>query len=104
MLISPLDANTLAKIACGICDNLLCSIVRAWDLQRPLLVAPAMNTFMWTHPLTGEHLEKIRSIGYHIVEPVEKKLICGDTGMGAMAPVEYIAQAVLDCLSQRVDQ
>lgn len=47
MLIAPLDANTLAKIANGLCDNLLTSIVRAWDPKKPLYFAPAMNTYMW---------------------------------------------------------
>jgi len=54
LVIAPLSANTLAKLAGGLCDNLLTCIARAWDVSRPLLVAPAMNTAMWEHPLTEQ--------------------------------------------------
>src|SRR6185369_6888844 len=55
-LIAPLDANTLAKLANGLCDNCLTCVWRAWDQARPLFLAPAMNTLMWQHPLTVRHL------------------------------------------------
>src|SRR5262249_29224235 len=58
-LIAPLDANTLAKLANGLADNCLTSVWRAWDSQRPVVLAPAMNTFMWEHPLTGRHLRQL---------------------------------------------
>ncbi len=64
-LIAPLSANSLAKIANGIADNLLTCCVRAWpwattkSLLKPLLVAPAMNTAMWEQPITQEHIEKL---------------------------------------------
>lgn len=64
MFIVPLSANTLAKIALGMSDNLLTSVVRAWDTTglvdgkgtRRIVVAPAMNTAMWLHPMTAKHL------------------------------------------------
>lgn len=93
-VIAPLSANTLAKLANGICDNLLTCVARAWDFKKPFIVAPAMNTNMWTHPVTKEHLEKIKSWGIEIVEPVEKTLFCGDTGIGAMANVEDIINKI----------
>uniref|UniRef100_A0A0D9WMZ0 phosphopantothenoylcysteine decarboxylase n=1 Tax=Leersia perrieri TaxID=77586 RepID=A0A0D9WMZ0_9ORYZ len=62
MVIAPLSANTLAKIAGGLCDNLLTCIVRAWDYSKPLFVAPAMNTFMWNNPFTNRHLETINQL------------------------------------------
>lgn len=62
MLIAPLDANTLAKISNGLCDNLLTSVVRAWDTQRPLYFAPAMNTYMWTSPHTVRHRKTIKDL------------------------------------------
>ena len=46
-LIAPLDANTLAKLACGLADNCLTCVWRAWDITRPVVLAPAMNTLMW---------------------------------------------------------
>ncbi|OMJ25070.1 Phosphopantothenoylcysteine decarboxylase [Smittium culicis] len=92
MLIAPLDANTLAKLAAGLCDNLLTSTLRAWDFSNPVLVCPAMNTFMYTHKLTALHLLTISDLlGYHIIEPSSKLLACGDTGIGAMAPTPDIA-------------
>lgn len=101
MLIAPLSANTLAKLANGIADNLLTSIVRGWGpvsisagpngqlaQKKPILVAPAMNTFMYTHPMTAKQLKILadpeEGFGFDILKPVEKVLICGDIGMGGM--------------------
>src|SRR6476661_7378075 len=52
LLVAPLDANTLAKFALGLCDNCLTCVYRAWDPARPVVLAPAMNTLMWQHPAT----------------------------------------------------
>jgi phosphopantothenoylcysteine decarboxylase len=96
LVLAPLSANTLGKLACGLCDNLLSSVVRAWDPAKPLLLAPAMNTLMWQHPLTAEQLRKARELmGAHVVEPAVKVLACGDAGSGALAPVSEIFAAVL---------
>ncbi|MFC1640559.1 flavoprotein [Patescibacteria group bacterium] len=95
ILISPLTANTLAKIAGGMADNLLTSVARAWNRFRPFIVAPSMNTQMWEHPATKEHLETLdRWYKLSIVEPVSKKLACGETGKGALAPIEEIVAMV----------
>ncbi|EDQ84779.1 uncharacterized protein MONBRDRAFT_29896 [Monosiga brevicollis MX1] len=56
LVIAPLSANTMAKLVHGLCDNLVTCIYRAWDLKRPVLVAPAMNTLMWEHPITAEQV------------------------------------------------
>ncbi|UJR35791.1 hypothetical protein I4U23_028539 [Adineta vaga] len=98
LLIAPLDANTLAKISVGICDNLLTNIVRAWDLKnkKPLIVAPAMNTAMYEHPLTRQQLDLItKTFGYIEIPSIEKTLMCGQTGIGAMASVENIVAEIL---------
>lgn len=114
LVIAPLDANTLAKLASGLCDNCLTCVWRAWDTSRPVILAPAMNTLMWEHPLTSRHLRKLVSAepppdlkneqlikwinsqnqGVHIVGPIEKNLACGEIGMGAMADVEEIVHAI----------
>ncbi|GJP37987.1 hypothetical protein CLOM_g22430 [Closterium sp. NIES-68] len=94
MVIAPLSANTLAKMASGICDNLLTSVVRAWDFSKPLLLAPAMNTHMWTSPFTARHLAILEGLGAQLVSPVSKKLACGDVGTGAMAEPASIEAAI----------
>lgn len=118
-LIAPLDANTLAKLAFGLCDNCLTCVWRAWDRARPVVLAPAMNTLMWTHPLTHEHLRRIggrtapadhdldglmawinrTQAGLRVVPPQTKELACGDVGTGALADPERIVAAVAELLS-----
>ena len=95
-IIAPLSANTLAKVANGMCDNLLTCIVRAWDFRKPLIVAPAMNTYMWESPFTEQHLDACRKLGIVIIPPVAKKLACGDVGQGGMASPDAIAQVARD--------
>ena len=93
-LIAPLTANTLAKIANGLCDNLLTSAVRALE-KKPLLLAPAMNTRMWNNPLTARHLQTVSEIYNTIViDPVEKRLADGEEGIGALAEDETIIEAL----------
>jgi len=117
-LIAPLDANTLAKLAVGLCDNCLTCVWRAWDPAKPVILAPAMNTLMWQHPFTRKHLRAIaadfgaghipshldeaalvrqindRSPRLRIVGPIEKQLACGDVGVGAMAEVPEVVAMV----------
>nr|GEW26316.1 phosphopantothenoylcysteine decarboxylase-like [Tanacetum cinerariifolium] len=95
MVIAPLSANTLGKIAGGLCDNLLTSIIRAWDYEKPIFVAPAMNTFMWTNPFTERHLMTIDELGITLIPPVSKRLACGDYGTGAMAEPSLIFSTFL---------
>lgn len=94
LLIAPLDANTLGKISSGICDNLLTCVVRAWDLGRPLLFCPAMNTAMWNHPITARQILTLTDFGYLEIPCIAKKLVCGDQGKGAMAEVTTIVETV----------
>jgi phosphopantothenoylcysteine synthetase/decarboxylase len=102
LVIAPLSANTLGKIANGICDNLLTCIYRCYDIDKPVVLAPAMNTNMWKHPSTDKCIKLLENNhNYRIydpkcvfVGPVEKQLACGTVGIGAMANVEDIAQAV----------
>ncbi len=55
--------------------------MRAWDVKRPLLFAPAMNTLMWEHPLTAKHIAVLKEFGYQEVPCIEKLLACGDKGI-----------------------
>jgi phosphopantothenoylcysteine decarboxylase len=117
-LVAPLDANTLAKLAAGLCDNCLTCVWRAWEPSRPVVLAPAMNTLMWQHPLTARHLRQLATdagapaapaeltqdglvdwINRHgprlrVVGPEIKRLACGDVGLGAMAEPSELATAV----------
>lgn len=89
LVIAPLSANSLGKMANGICDNLLMSIWLAHG-NKPVVVAPAMNTQMWQHPAVQKNISTIKTMGVHIVSPVKKKLACGETGAGAMNSVSQI--------------
>lgn len=95
-LVAPCTANTLAKIANGICDNLLTSCVRAWDWEKKIIIAPAMNTYMYEKSITEQHRRMLYSSGngFVWVPPVCKTLYCGDTGIGAMAPIEEIIKRI----------
>ncbi|KAM4057389.1 flavoprotein [Hirsutella rhossiliensis] len=103
LVISPLSANTMAKMAAGICDNLLLSVVRAWDTdgaidgeRKKIVVAPAMNTAMWRHPATARNLRTLDDDwggdeGWiEVLRPVSKTLACNDVGDGAMVSWEEI--------------
>jgi phosphopantothenoylcysteine decarboxylase len=99
LAIAPLDANTLAKLALGLCDNCLTCVWRAWDPARPVVLAPAMNTLMWEHPATGRHLAQLtadmREPGrLCVLQPVSKRLACDDVGVGGMASAADVVAAV----------
>jgi phosphopantothenoylcysteine synthetase/decarboxylase len=84
----------LAKLANGICDNLLTSAVRALG-DKPLVIAPAMNTRMWENPVTALHQEQLgRLYQLHIIEPIEKVLADGERGIGALAEDETIIEKI----------
>lgn len=70
--------------------------VRAWDVSKPLVFCPAMNTKMYVHPVTETQVATLKSWGYIEVPVIEKTLMCGDTGLGAMAEVSTIAESVLN--------
>ncbi|XP_037087216.1 phosphopantothenoylcysteine decarboxylase-like [Pollicipes pollicipes] len=102
LLVAPLSANTLAKLAHGLADGLVACVARAWPLgRRPALVCPAMNTEMWLHPATAPQLATLAGWGYTVAPPVEKTLICGETGVGAMAHLEDICSRAFELLRER---
>ena len=118
LVVAPLDANSLAKFALGLSDNFLTCLFRAWDFNKPVILAPAMNTLMWDSPVTRRHLRLLlddhgdggpdtpwsvldaasifarHSKTLQLVEPSSKRLACGDVGVGAMAEVATILDAV----------
>jgi phosphopantothenoylcysteine decarboxylase/phosphopantothenate--cysteine ligase len=85
LVIAPATANTIAKLAHGIADNLLCSIALA--CSAPLVLAPAMDAGMWEHPAVQENLETLRRRGAVLVGPGTGRLASGKVGRGRMAEV-----------------
>lgn len=115
MVIAPLSANSLAKMTNGLCDNLLLSIVRAWDTtgetepfsrRKMIIVATAMNTAMWKHPVTTQQIKVLEDWDISknpngwikLLRPIEKELACGDVGDGAMAEWSTIVSVIEDQL------
>jgi phosphopantothenoylcysteine decarboxylase len=94
LVIAPCSANTLAKLANGLADNLLSCVARAWDFKKRMIIAPAMNTHMWEHPITKEHIEKLTEWGALFVQPQSKMLACKTEGMGALANISDIVDIV----------
>ena len=88
-VIAPATANIMAKMACGIADDMLSTTVLA--TKAPVLIAPAMNTGMWTAQVTQENVETLKKRGVHFVGPAAGVLACGDSGAGRMSePVEIV--------------
>lgn len=108
LLLAPLSANTLAKMVNGISDGLLLSVIRAWDTtglidgqRKRVLVAPAMNTAMWRHPITAKQIRVLEADwgddadGWvTVLRPMEKELACGDVGDGAMLDWREVVKAL----------
>ncbi|KAL0405519.1 UNVERIFIED_CONTAM: putative phosphopantothenoylcysteine decarboxylase [Sesamum latifolium] len=91
MVIAPLSANTLAKIAGGLSDNLLTSIVRAWDYSKPIFVAPSMNKYMWGNLFTQRHLKVIDDdLGISFIPPVPDSKTSRNYGNGVMPDIPVI--------------
>jgi phosphopantothenoylcysteine decarboxylase / phosphopantothenate---cysteine ligase len=86
MLVAPCSANTLAKLANGLCDNLLCAVYLS--ARCPVFVAPAMDEDMWLHKSTQANIMKVRSYGNHIIPVAHGELASGLTGEGRMAEPE----------------
>jgi phosphopantothenoylcysteine decarboxylase/phosphopantothenate--cysteine ligase len=94
MIIAPASANTIGKIANGICDNLL--LATYLSARCPVFLAPAMDLDMLQHPSTKTNLSKIKSFGNHLIEPAHGELASGLVGVGRMEEPEVIAKVVTD--------
>ena len=100
-VIAPATANCLAKLACGIGDDLLSTTALA--MTCPLLIAPAMNANMYRHPATQANLATLRSRGARVVGPDSGRLACGDDDIGRMSQPEAILEAIEAILDPRRD-
>lgn len=100
VLVAPATANVMAKMAHGIADDLLSTTLLATN--RPIVIAPAMNTGMWEAAATQENLSTLIARGCEIVRPACGRLACGDVGSGKLASVEDIAQRTLEALGRTI--
>ena len=98
-LICPATANIIGKIAGGISDDLLSTVVMA--AKAPVLICPAMNVNMYNNPLVKRNIEELISLGYHFVEPALGKLACGYEGRGRLAEPEDIREEVISLLTKK---
>jgi phosphopantothenoylcysteine decarboxylase/phosphopantothenate--cysteine ligase len=96
LVVAPLTANTLARLAHGLADDLLTEAALAH--AGPVVVAPAMNTRMWEHPATRRNIETLRERGVVIVGPAEGELAEGEVGPGRMAEPDEIAARIEELL------
>ena len=101
VIVAPATANTLAKMAAGIADDLLGTTLLA--TTAPVVVAPAMHTEMWWHPATQHNLKLLRSRGVHVVGPDDGELTGGDSGPGRMSEPDVIRDAALAVTAPRTD-
>ena len=92
VLVAPATANIIAKIAHGICDDLLTCVCCA--TEAPVLICPAMNERMYKNKITQANISKLKSLGHKFVEPTRGRLACGKIGMGCLAEVETIVKEV----------
>ncbi len=94
LLLAPLTANTLAKLANGICDNLVTSAVPTLR-EKPLIIAPAMNTRMWESKFTELHINTLDQVyNLTVIDPIEKLLAEREEGVGALAEDEEILRVL----------
>ena len=100
-IVSPATANTIAKLAHGFADNMVTSTALALPDNIPKLLAPAMNTKMYSHPATQANLKTLKSYGYEIISPKESLLACGDFGSGALADLEIIIERIKETLNEQ---
>lgn len=91
-VVAPATANMLGKIACGIADDLLSTMLMS--AGSPVLLAPAMNTRMWENRIVQANVARLREYGYEFIEPGTGWLACRSTGAGRMAEPDAILEAV----------
>jgi len=93
VVVAPATANIIGKIANGICDDLLSTVLCAcWT--KPALLAPAMNDNMWNNPAVQRNVKRVQDMGFELIGPKVGPLACGTEGIGRMAEAQEILEAV----------
>ncbi len=103
-LIAPATANFIGKIAGGIADDMLSTVVMALNLRCPVIIVPAMNMNMYENPIVQENIAKLARLGYRFVEPEVGRLAEGYEGKGRFPKEETLVGEVLAALSLHVDR
>ena len=98
-VIAPASANTIAKLRIGLTDNFLTSLALAYD--KPIVIAPAMNTKMYQNPATKENISVLKERGHLFVKPAQGELACGEEGEGKLADIEDIETVALYAVSPK---
>ena len=99
LVIAPATANIIGKIASGIADDLLTTVLMA--TRAPVLIAPSMNIHMYQNPIFQENIRKLKRVGYHIMEPVEGYLACGYEGKGRLPEPQDIVEEIQGLLKKK---
>lgn len=93
LLVAPATANFIAKVANGLCDDMLSTVILAAK-NIPIVICPAMNTGMYENKITQRNISFLKDLGYYFIEPRESKLACGDFGKGALADTNEILNQI----------
>ena len=92
-VIAPATANIIGKIASGIADDMLSTVIMAIK-NKPIIICPAMNTAMYENPITQRNIKTLQEYGYQFIDPKESRLACGDLGNGALADIDNIISSI----------
>lgn len=101
LLVAPASANTIAKLANGFADNIVTGTTLALSLNVPKLLAPAMNTKMYEHPVTQKNLKTLKEFGFQEIPPKSSLLACGDVGKGALADIDTIITEIEEYFNEK---
>ncbi|RKY36192.1 MAG: phosphopantothenoylcysteine decarboxylase [Candidatus Omnitrophota bacterium] len=96
IVVVPATANVIAKLACGICDDLVTGVIIA--AKTKIMVCPAMNDYMYNHPATKINLQKIKEFGYQVISPSVGQLADGKVGIGHLAEIALISAKIEEAL------
>lgn len=97
VLLAPASANIIAKLACGIADDVLTCL--CLSTRATIVLCPAMNEKMFQHKITQENIARLKKIGYRFIGPIKGRLVCGEQGLGHLAKVEDIVKEVIRILA-----
>lgn len=101
-LVCPATANTINRLASGLADDPVGTLFLAWELkQKPWWIAPAMNARMWEHPATTASLERLRTWGVRVLDPIEGPHACGEGGAGRLLEPDQIVAEILAALPRK---